>query len=210
MMDWNIQPRAKTCQDCQKPFADKEELHTLLKESRQGYERIDVCGTCFEASHKAKLAGMKNLLSHWQTIHTVPPPGAPEPIQKGTAEEILRRLVGLKDPAYAGSCFILAVMLERKRLLRVKATREVDGKRLLVYEQAKTGDLFHIVDPELKLDQLEAVNRQVADLLEHGLPTPEAPVDNSVVPVAAAEAGSTPAGGDGPSPESPTESTQKT
>ena len=84
-MDWNIQPRAKTCLDCGKQFADKEELHTLLKESRHGYERTDVCGACFELGHKSKLTGTKELFSHWQTIHTVPPPGAPEVIQKGTA-----------------------------------------------------------------------------------------------------------------------------
>lgn len=173
-MDWNIQPRAKTCLDCGKQFADKEELHTLLKESRHGYERTDVCGACFESGHKSKLTGTKELFSHWQTIHTVPPPGAPEVIQKGTAEEILRRLVELNDPQYAGSCFVLAIMLERKRQLRVKATRQVNGKRVLLYEQAKTGDLFNIEDPELKLDQLEAVNRQVADLLEQGLPAPAA------------------------------------
>ena len=40
---------------------------------------------------------------------------------------------------------------------------------------SKTGDLFAITDPDLHLDQLELVQRDVAHLLEHGLnPAPAA------------------------------------
>jgi hypothetical protein len=35
--------------------------------------------------------------------------------------------------------------------------------------------LFAIVDPQLELDQLEAVQRDVSRLLEHGLDTPAPP-----------------------------------
>jgi len=44
-----------------------------------------------------------------------------------------------------------------------------------VYEQPKTGDVFTIVDPNLQLNVLDAVQREVASLLEHGLnaPAPE-------------------------------------
>jgi hypothetical protein len=51
-----------------------------------------------------------------------------------------------------------------------------DGKRTFIYEQPRTGDVFAITDPGLHLDQLEAVQRDVAQLLEHGLnPPPAAP-----------------------------------
>ena len=40
---------------------------------------------------------------------------------------------------------------------------------MFIYEQPKTGDLFTITDPDLQLDQLDAVQHQVAQLLEHGL-----------------------------------------
>jgi len=47
-----------------------------------------------------------------------------------------------------------------------------EGNRTFIYEQAKTGDVFTISDPNLRLDQLEAVQRDVAALLEHGLNPP--------------------------------------
>jgi hypothetical protein len=54
-----------------------------------------------------------------------------------------------------------------------------DGKRVFIYEQPGTGDVFTIADPNLRLNQLEAVQRDVAALLEHGLnpPAPVAPAE---------------------------------
>jgi hypothetical protein len=75
----------------------------------------------------------------------------------------------LNDPRHAGALFILAVMLERKRLFKVKAQLNQDGQRAFVYEHAQTGDLFTIPDPNLQLDQLEEVQRDVAELLRVGV-----------------------------------------
>ena len=61
-------------------------------------------------------------------------------------------------------------MLERKRLLKVKEQLKEETGRVFVYEQPKTGDLFTIPDPVLKMDELEQVQIEVAALLEHGLP----------------------------------------
>ena len=69
-------------------------------------------------------------------------------------------------------------MLERKRLLKVKEEIRREGTRVFIYEQPKTGDIFTITDPNLQLDQLQEVQRDVAQLLEHGLngpPPSEAP-----------------------------------
>ena len=66
-------------------------------------------------------------------------------------------------------------MLERKRLLKVKEQIRSEGKRIFVYEHPKNGDVFTIPDPDLQLNQLDDVQRDVADLLEHGLPGDSAP-----------------------------------
>jgi hypothetical protein len=72
-------------------------------------------------------------------------------------------------------------MLERKRVLKVKEEVVRDGKRVFIYEQPKTGDVFTITDPALRLDQLEEVQRDVAALLEHGLNPPASPPENQPV-----------------------------
>jgi hypothetical protein len=80
----------------------------------------------------------------------------------------------------------LAVMLERKRLLKVKEQMTRDEKRIFIYEQPKTGDIFTIPDPNLRLDQLEHVQKDVADLLEHGINPPAEAVPGTPVPTESA------------------------
>ena len=173
MIEWNIQCRAQACQACHKPFAHKELFHTLLFDHKHAYERLDVCENCWKTQFSQGATDRKGFVSYWQSVYEVPPAAAPDPIQKETAESLLRKLIEQNDPSHAAARFILAVMLERKRLLKVKAQLLEDQQRVFVYEHVKTGDLFQIPDPNLKLDQLEEVQRDVARLLEPGSNPPE-------------------------------------
>jgi hypothetical protein len=66
-------------------------------------------------------------------------------------------------------------MLERKRLLKVKEQFQREGRRVFIYEQPRTGDIFTITDPNLQLNQLEEIQRATAELLAHGLNPPPPP-----------------------------------
>src|SRR5882672_5045063 len=88
------------------------------------------------------------------------------------ADSLLHKLIGLNAPRYVRPAYIPAVMLERKRLLKIKEQLQRDGHRVFIYEQPATGDVFTIVDPNLHLNQLEQVQHDVAALLEHGLNPP--------------------------------------
>ena len=176
MIEWNIQSRARGCQQCERAFRPQENLHTLLFDERQGYQRIDVCEECWQSQYSQAVNHRKGFVSHWLGIHAPPPAHAPEAIQKESAETLLRKLLETNDQAHAGAIFVLAVMLERKRILKVKAQTTDEGRRILVYEHVRSGDILTLGDPNLQLDQLEAVQRDVADLLEHGLRSSEADV----------------------------------
>jgi hypothetical protein len=171
MIDWNIQSRAHACQACGNRFLDKQPYHTLLFDEKTDYERLDVCESCWVAQYCHGATSRKGFVSHWQGMYEAPP-AKPETIRKQTAESLLRKLVELNDPKYGAPCFILAVMLERKRLLKVKDQAQRDGRRIFIYEHPGTGDVFTVADPDLRLDQLDQVQRDVAQLLEHGLYPP--------------------------------------
>jgi hypothetical protein len=149
----------------------------LLGLTAEGYQRRDLCTECYLAAVR------EGVLSYWQGEYKMPPPPPTEAIQKDTAESLLRKLVESSDPMHAAARYILAVMLERKRLLKHRDTiHEVDGRELLVYEHAQTGESFTIPDPKLRLDQLQEIQQQVVDLL-----TPhESGVEPVVVTVSAA------------------------
>jgi hypothetical protein len=196
MIEWNIQSRAHACEACAQPFADQQPYHTLLYDERQEQlRRWDVCEACWKSQFSDGARERKGFLSHWHGIYEAPPAQPVEAIQKDTAETLLRKLVEQNNPRHAAAGYILAVMLERKRLLKVKEQIVVEGKRVFIYEQPKTGDIFTIADPYLHLDQLEQVQHDVASLLEHGLPattpadgTTAAAAEVQIVP-ASAEAG---------------------
>ena len=118
---------------------------------------------------------MGGYISHWQGVYEVPPPPPPEAIQKDNAETLLKKLIELNDPGHTEACFILAVMLERKRVIKNKdQVRNEEGGRMLIYEHTKSGDVFTILDPALKLAALGDVQAKVAELLEFGLNPPAA------------------------------------
>src|SRR5688572_17011494 len=168
MNEWNIQSRGHVCQSCHASFADKQVYHTILFDEKRDFLRTDVCQSCWDSQY-SQARDRKGYISSWQGEYQAPPPPA-EVIQKESAETLLRRLIELNDPKFGAASFILAVMLERKRILKVKEQIKTEGKRIFVYEQPKTGDIFTIPDPNLQLNQLEEVQRDVGNLLEHGLP----------------------------------------
>ena len=172
MNEWNIQSRAHGCQACERAFEDQQAYHTLLFDEKQQFHRLDVCETCWRDQYSQGAGDRKGFISYWSGVYEAPPAAPPDPIAKENAESLLRKLIELNDPKYAAAAFILAVMLERKRLLKVKEQLVREGQRVFLYEQPKTGDLFTIPDPNLQLNQLDQVQKDVADLLEHGLNPP--------------------------------------
>ncbi|MBI2441669.1 MAG: hypothetical protein HYV35_09895 [Lentisphaerae bacterium] len=164
--DWDIKPRAALCGKCQTPFADGQEYISRLTFGTAGYERLDCCAACWTA-----LTDTVQALSVWHGVFEMPPPPPPEPIKKETAESLLRALLEKNDPARGNVVFILAVMLERRRLLAEREVQRQDGGKIVrVYEHRRTGDTFIITDPQLRLDQIAQVQAEVMALLAAPVP----------------------------------------
>src|SRR5580658_7256236 len=176
MNEWNIQSRSRLCQACEKTFADKQPYHTVLLEEKQQYQRLDICPACWDSQYREGASERKGFISQWQGIYHAPPAAPVEAIQKESAESLLRKLIEANNPKHGPVCYILAVMLERKRILKVKEQIHGESGRVFIYEHSVTGDVFTIADPNLQLDQLQEVQHDTAQLLAHGLnppPTPE-------------------------------------
>lgn len=175
MLEWNIQSRAHACQATGRPFARGESFHTALLRSREGLERLDLSAPAWR-EQSAEIQARPGFVSHWVTTYEPPPATPPEAIRRDDAESLLRALLTRRDPRHEGAAFVLAAMLERKRLLKTKGQARDEGRRITLYEHPKSGDVLAVVDPGLNLADLESVQRDVATLLEHGLPgeTPSA------------------------------------
>ena len=159
--EWAIKNRADTCAVTQRPFAPGEYFYTLLFRDAEGYRREDL-------SEEAWSSRNENIqpFSFWRMRYEPLPP-VTEPLPKEDAEQLFRRLVASENPP-ANTCYVLAAMLERKRVLKQIKSEQAETGRVLIYEHSATGDVFIVRDPQLRLDQLESVQNEVAQLLRTG------------------------------------------
>jgi hypothetical protein len=165
--NWNIRTRAPVCAHSAAPFADGDEMVTVLIEDETTGEllRRDYA----VSSWKAVEPTLTTPFSFWRTAFTATKSEArPEIAAKETAEDLLRRLVAEDSITTENTRYILAVMLERKKQLKQTGTRETEDATFLVYEHGKTGEVYIIRDPELKLDQIADVQTEVSRLLSGG------------------------------------------
>jgi hypothetical protein len=161
--DWTIQSRSGQCAVTGREFTEDEWFYTLLFRERGGFRREDICEEAWK--ERQADAARPQPYSFWRAKFEPPAPAAPEALAKETAEDLLRRYMTEHDEGHANARYILALMLERKRLLKqIEAKEDIHG-RTLVYEHVKTGEVFIVPDPGLRMDQIEAVQNEVAGLL---------------------------------------------
>lgn len=159
--DWDIKARSAACDACGRSFDDGETYFSGLSFGDDGYIRRDCCADCWQSDNDRHQA-----FSAWQGTFRLPPAKPEEPVKKENAEDLLRRLIDEENSGDAPVIFILAVMLERKRILAEKEVRLEEDQSLRVYEHRKSGEIFVVQDPQLQLDRLEAVQAKVVQLLE--------------------------------------------
>ena len=164
--DWDIQARGDQCRQCETSFEGGQAYVSALSFGSEGYTRDDYCDGCWKQHETDATA-----FSVWRGIYKIPPPPPAEPLKKETAESLLRKLIEEGDGSKESVIYILAVMLERKKsLVEREVQQRADGVTLRVYEHRKSGETFVISDPQLTLDQLEPVQRDVVALM--GDPAP--------------------------------------
>lgn len=165
--EWEIKSRGRSCSVTGRDFADGESFYTLLyREKDDTFRREDLCEEAWQERRKAFQSGAEAPpFSSWKTKYQQPPPPPPESLGKQTAEALLRKYMEEPGREKANVRYILALMLERKKILKPVETKVENGDRFLIYEHRESGEAFVILDPILRLDQLETVQQEVAELL---------------------------------------------
>jgi len=166
MEDWNIQSRATKCVVTGREFVEGEIFYSLLFRTKSGYERQDLCTEAY-ANRNDNIAPISN----WHSKFEKPSAAPVETLKKDDAEGLLRQLLEKNEEGNTNSRYILAAMLERKKILKpLNSFRNEAGIKITVYEHSKTGESFTIVDPELNLEQMDPVQREVVSMLGGRVP----------------------------------------
>jgi hypothetical protein len=177
--EWKVREPTGECAACGQSLPDGAAMWSrLFFAEGEGYQRRDSCSAC------AGKAADDGAISVWKTVYRREPPKE-EPLKKETAESLLRQLIETNDPAREGAIFVLAVMLERRRIFVERDVQLLeDGGKRRIYEHRGTGETFVIADPQLKLRDLEHVQQEVVILLGGRPPGEPAPAPEAGVPAA--------------------------
>jgi hypothetical protein len=181
--EWNIQGRSLQCAVSGRPFAKGETVYSALYWRDGQYSRVDLNAEAWGARNE-NIAP----ISAWQTEFVPPPPPEEEALKKDDAESLLRRLTKENDPATRNARYILALMLERKKVLRQIERQRPDGLSILVYEHLPSGEVWLIEDPGLRLGDLKAIQDEVAHLLASPDKASPEPQPESAAPAAGVSA----------------------
>jgi hypothetical protein len=184
---WHVRSRGRECAATQRPFINEEPIITALfpDPESSGYLRRDFCVDGWKTLQESGEVPF----SFWRTTFAAPVNHEGEiAAEKLSAEEILRRLVEEDEDHTENTRFILAVMLERQKTLRETDSQRTPNGIIRVYEQRKTGEIFIVKDPDIPLNQVEAVQNEVMILLENNgrIPEPSDP-ENPTEPAAIVE-----------------------
>jgi hypothetical protein len=160
LSEWEIKARSRHCARTREAFDNGAIIYTLLFRDRGGFRREDISEKAWQQSE-----GSIAPFSFWKSRFQAAPAPTPKPMPKESVEELLRRLVSEDLPEQRNARYVLAILLERKKILKQVDLRESAEEKILIYEHVKTGEVFIIPDPRLKLDQLDSVQQEIYSLL---------------------------------------------
>lgn len=161
---WHVRNRSRECSITQIPFTEGQPIVTALfpDPESSGYLRKDFCETAWaERSNEEEVP-----FSYWKTKYQAATNQDAQPVvTKQSAEELLKHLVEEDQEHTENTRYILAVMLERQKILRETDTQPTNSGILRIYEHRKTGEVFIVKDPNIPLDEVEKIQMEVMELL---------------------------------------------
>ena len=174
---WSIKSRARECAESGTAFESGQKIRAAIfpDPESSGYIRKDYALEAWKNREDEEKP-----FSTWLT--TYEPPMVEEKVEDVVDEDpetLLKRLVEEDEEYTENARYILAVMLERQKLLRETDTQEIPSGILRVYEHRKTGDVYIIKDPQIPLSDVDRVQEEVRQLLD---PDPEPEVAEEVEP----------------------------
>jgi hypothetical protein len=161
---WHLRSRSRECAATGTPFNEGEPIVTAIfpDPESSGYVRKDFLETAWNERSAEEEQPFSSWRTKFQPNHIVEDSRS---VTKQSAEELLRSLVEEDQDHTENTRYILALMLERQKLLRETDSQPTAGGTLRIYEHRKTGEVYIVKDPNIPLDQVEKIQEEVILLL---------------------------------------------
>ena len=162
---WSIKARAHKCAITEVKFKDQQEFYTAIFPDLEegGYLRMDFS----EEAWNNREEQFQAPFSFWKSTYEESVSEEKEDVvTKESAEDLLSRLIEEDKEHTENARYILAVMLERQKLLKETDKQQTPNGILRIYEHRKSGEIYIVLDPNIPLDQIEEVQKEVSELLD--------------------------------------------
>ena len=168
---WHIKSRAHQCSISEKPFTEGEVFFTAIFPDPEldGYLRSDFSQEAWESrENEAPLP-----FSFWRTVYRPPEVEAKVTIvDKDDPESLLKMMIEQDEAHTENTRYILAIMLERKKILVETDSQKTRTGLIRIYEHRHSGEVFIVKDPLIPLREIAPIQEEVQRMLAPDEETP--------------------------------------
>lgn len=162
--NYSIKSRAHRCHISDEPFIEDQVFVAAIfpDPESDGYLRLDYSVAAWDARSSEEPTPFSFWRSHYK------PPVKEEQVQVSALdpETLFAKLIDEDEAHTENARFILAAMLERKKIIRETDTQQLPTGLLRIYEHRKSGDVYIVKDPQIALCDVESIQDEVQQLLD--------------------------------------------
>jgi len=192
LSDWRIHRREQRCARCDRAFEQGEAFFSLLFLQGELLRREDHCPACFVVPEGQ--AGKELLF--WRTRHS-PDRAARFAVDFESIEELFLALEGRSEERLAELRYLLALLLLRKKRLKLVGVRRHASGETLCLRRPRRAEEFEVQVFELDGERAQALKAELARIFEgagvEALLVPATPTDGATAEAAGGPVADAPA-----------------
>jgi hypothetical protein len=157
IMDYAISPHTRRCAATGRELKPGDRFCTALIDTGARWERRDFAAEAWQGPPA-------DAFSFW--TGRVPPDQDHRPrFDDDALEECFHRLADELEPAKVNFRYVVALLLMRRKRLKLEQTKLADGQELLIMLNPRTAEKSPVVNPRLSEDQVAEVQDEVFKVL---------------------------------------------
>lgn len=163
---YSIKSRSHRCSLTEVPFQEGDTFVAAIfpDPDSDGYLRRDFSLQAWQ--EKENNPEEEIPFSFWKSHYKPPVKEEEVRVTSHNPEALFTKLVEENEEHTENARFILAVMLERKKLLRETDTQQLPSALLRIYEHRKTGHVYIVKDPQIALADVDTIQEEIHRLLD--------------------------------------------
>lgn len=158
MIDYQIQPSTRRCSLSGRELQPGERYYSVLLEEGGKFLRKDY-------SVEAWQGPPEGAFSFWMGRLAPPQGKRRQPIDDEMLMECFQRLEGQLEDSRVRFRYVVALLLLRRRRLKIEETRREGAQEMLILRCTRTGVRHMVVNPDLTDEELAAVQDDVFQAL---------------------------------------------